>query len=330
MTESVDRKTAVLRLRSADDILILCHKNPDGDTIGCAGALYLALKALGKNAAILCKRPHPQPVRLHGAAASLTRASPPPLWWRWTWPASSCSADRNNVQKYAEHVQLCIDHHASNSGYAYETLLDPGAAAACEVMAGVIADMGVPIDASIADCLYTGIATDTGCFRFASTTARTHQVAAHLIEAGADVERLNARLFESRSRARLGDRAHRAGKPRILLRRPLRHDLPDLGPDRDLRRAGGRARGPDQPAPLDRGRGGRPHAAPAEGRQLQDQHPPPPAPWMPAPSRGIWAAAAIPALRAARSAATWTLRALPSWKRCARSWSAGACWSGTE
>ena len=70
-------------------------------------------------------------------------------------------------------------------------------------MAGVISDMGVPIDASIADCLYTGIATDTGCFRFASTTARTHQVAAHLIEAGADVERLNARLFESRSRARL-------------------------------------------------------------------------------------------------------------------------------
>ena len=52
MTESVDRQTAVLRLRGADDILILCHKNPDGDTIGCAGALYLALKALGKNAAI--------------------------------------------------------------------------------------------------------------------------------------------------------------------------------------------------------------------------------------------------------------------------------------
>ena len=60
MTESVDRQTAVLRLRGADDILILCHKNPDGDTIGCAGALYLALKALGKNAAILCSDPIPK------------------------------------------------------------------------------------------------------------------------------------------------------------------------------------------------------------------------------------------------------------------------------
>ena len=62
MTESVDRQTAVLRLRGADDILILCHKNPDGDTIGCAGALYLALKALGKNRRDFMQRPHPQNV----------------------------------------------------------------------------------------------------------------------------------------------------------------------------------------------------------------------------------------------------------------------------
>ena len=59
MTESVDRQTAVLRLRGAQDILILCHKNPDGDTIGSAGALYLALKALGKNVAVLCSDPIP-------------------------------------------------------------------------------------------------------------------------------------------------------------------------------------------------------------------------------------------------------------------------------
>ena len=202
MTESVDRKTAVLRLRSADDILILCHKNPDGDTIGCAGALYLALKALGKNAAILCSDPIPS-LYDYMELRQFDQSFTPAFVVAVDVASIQLFGDRNNVQKYAEHVQLCIDHHASNSGYAYETLLDPGAAAACEVMAGVISDMGVPIDASIADCLYTGIATDTGCFRFASTTARTHQVAAHLIEAGADVERLNARLFESRSRARL-------------------------------------------------------------------------------------------------------------------------------
>ena len=82
--------------------------------------------------------------------------------------------DRNNVQKYAEHVDLCIDHHPSNNGYAYETLLDPGAAATCEIMIDVVTEMGVEITPDIAACLYTGIATDTGCFRFSNTTAKTH------------------------------------------------------------------------------------------------------------------------------------------------------------
>ena len=66
--------------------------------------------------------------------------------------------DRNNVQKYAEHVDLCIDHHPSNNGYAYETLLDPGAAATCEIMIDVVTEMGVEITPDIAACLYTGIA----------------------------------------------------------------------------------------------------------------------------------------------------------------------------
>lgn len=202
MTESVDRQTAVMRLRSAQDILILCHKNPDGDTIGCAGALYLALKSLGKNAAILCSDPIPS---LYGyMELRLYDASFTPGFVVAVDVASiQLFGDRNNVQKYAAHVDLCIDHHASNSGYAYETLLDPGAAAACELMIDVIEEMGVPLTPAIADCLYTGISTDTGCFRFSSTTARTHKAAARVMEAGANIEMLNARLFESRSRGRI-------------------------------------------------------------------------------------------------------------------------------
>ena len=327
MTESVDRQTAVMRLRSAQDILILCHKNPDGDTIGCAGALYLALKSLGKNAAILCSDPIPS---LYGyMELRLYDASFTPGFVVAVDVASiQLFGDRNNVQKYAEHVQLCIDHHASNSGYAYETLLDPGAAAACEVMAGVISDMGVPIDASIADCLYTGIATDTGCFRFASTTARTHQVAAHLIEAGADVERLNARLFESRSRARL--EIERIALESLEYFFDGRCAMIYLTWDQIVTSGVPGAELEDLTS-LPRSRAWRSASRCASRRTAATRSASaPPAPWMPAPSRGIWAAAAIPALRAARSAATWTLRALPSWKRCARSWSAGACWSGTE
>lgn len=202
MTESVDRQTAVLRLRGAEDVLILCHKNPDGDTIGCAGALCLALKAVGKNAAVLCSDPIPSLYDFMGL--ELFDSSFTPGFVVAVDVASiQLFGDRNNVQKYAEHVDLCIDHHASNSGYAYETLLDPGAAAACELMIDVIEEMGVPLTPAIADCLYTGISTDTGCFRFSSTTARTHKAAARVMEAGANIEMLNARLFESRSRGRI-------------------------------------------------------------------------------------------------------------------------------
>ena len=202
MTESVDRQTAVLRLRGADDILILCHKNPDGDTIGCAGALYLALKALGKNAAILCSDPIPKMydyMELRWFDGSFN----PAFVVAVDVASIQLFGENNNVPQYAAHTNLCIDHHASNSGYAYETLLDPGAAAACEFLLDVIVDMGVTITPQIANCLYTGIATDTGCFKFASTTPRTHMAAARLMEAGADVEKLNARLFESRSHARI-------------------------------------------------------------------------------------------------------------------------------
>ena len=202
MTESVDRQTAVLRLRGADDILILCHKNPDGDTIGCAGALYLALKALGKNAAILCSDPIPKMydyMELRWFDGSFN----PAFVVAVDVASIQLFGENNNVPQYAAHTNLCIDHHASNSGYAYETLLDPGAAAACECLLDVIVDMGVTITPQIANCLYTGIATDTGCFKFASTTPRTHMAAARVMEAGADVEKLNARLFESRSHARI-------------------------------------------------------------------------------------------------------------------------------
>jgi len=142
MTESVDRQTAVLRLRGADDILILCHKNPDGDTIGCAGALYLALKALGKNAAILCSDPIPKMydyMELRWFDGSFN----PAFVVAVDVASIQLFGENNNVPQYAAHTNLCIDHHASNSGYAYETLLDPGAAAACEFLLDVIVDMGV-------------------------------------------------------------------------------------------------------------------------------------------------------------------------------------------
>ena len=177
MTQNVDRETVVSRLLGTDDILILCHKNPDGDTIGSGAALCKALQHLGKTAAVLCSDPIPAMydyMQITVYDGSFT----PAFVVAVDVAGIQLFGDHNNIQDYAEHVDLCIDHHGSNSGYAYET-------------------------PEIAACLYTGVATDTGCFRFTNTTANTHLAAAKLIEAGADVEKLNERLFECRSHARI-------------------------------------------------------------------------------------------------------------------------------
>ena len=100
-------------------------------------------------------------------------------------------------------MDLCIDHHAGNSGYAEFTLLDGSAAAAAELLYEVICAMHVEITPHIADCLYTGLSTDTGCFKFSSTKASTHITAAKLMEAGAHVEELNTLLFDTKSRERM-------------------------------------------------------------------------------------------------------------------------------
>ena len=150
MTQNVDRETVVSRLLAADDILILCHKNPDGDTIGSGTALCLALQQLGKNAAVLCSDPIPA---MYDYMPSRCLTQLPP---RVCGGGGCCQhpafGENNNVPQYAAHTNLCIDHHASNSGYAYETLLDPGAAAACEFLLDVIVDMGVTITPQIANC----------------------------------------------------------------------------------------------------------------------------------------------------------------------------------
>ena len=202
MTQNVDRETVVSRLLGTDDILILCHKNPDGDTVGCGSALYYALKALDKTAAVLCSDTIPN--RYAFTNPRLFKGEFEPRTVVAVDVASvQLFGENNGVPQFTRHVDLCIDHHAGNSGYADFTLLDGGAAAAAELLYEVICAMGVELTPHIANCLYTGLSTDTGCFKFSSTTARTHIVAAKLMEAGARVEELNTLLFDTKPRERM-------------------------------------------------------------------------------------------------------------------------------
>ena len=202
MTEELNVQQMADKLCAADNILILCHKNPDGDTVGCAGALYSALVSLGKTAAVLCSDAVPANYA-HTELRIFKGEFVPELVVAVDVAGIQLFGENNGVPKYVRHVDCCIDHHAGNSGYADFTLLDAGAAAAAELLYDVVLAMGAEITPHIADCLYTGIATDTGCFRFSSTTAKTHIVAAKLIEAGAHIEELNKKLFDSKPKERV-------------------------------------------------------------------------------------------------------------------------------
>ena len=96
-------------------------------------------------------------------------------------------------------IDMCIDHHSTNTEYADYLLLED-VPAACQIMYEVVLALGVEVDKKIANCLYTGLTTDTGCFRYDSTTAQTYRVAANLIEAGADNGKINRIMFETKTK----------------------------------------------------------------------------------------------------------------------------------
>ena len=130
MTEPLSVQQMAQRLKSADNILILCHKNPDGDTVGCGSALYYALKALDKNAAVLCS--DTIPARYAFTNAHLFKGEfEPETVIAVDVAGLQLFGEGNGVPRYSRHVDLCIDHHAGNSGYADFTLLDGTLPTAC-------------------------------------------------------------------------------------------------------------------------------------------------------------------------------------------------------
>ena len=197
----VDVAGAAAALQAADDILILTHRRPDGDTAGCAGALCRGLQQIGKRAYIL---ENPEITRRY---APLIVPYYPPEDFVPAYVVSTDIAEEklfpDTAEPYKGKVDLVIDHHGSNDGFGKKNLIRPDAGGCAEVLYDVLTALGVKFTADIAECIYIGVSTDTGCFKFASTTPRTHMAAARVMEAGADVEKLNARLFESRSHARI-------------------------------------------------------------------------------------------------------------------------------
>lgn len=201
MKQQITIPEAAAFLRERDDFLILTHRRPDGDTIGCAAALCGGLRAIGKRAVIL-ENPQFTP-KFRPYLDGLTTQAPQQAACVVAVDIASSRLFPFGYEDYVNRTDLAIDHHGRNDLYADRTYVNPDAAACGELILRVLTELGVTPDRRIAEALYCAISTDTGCFRYSNTTAETLRAAAYCKECGADTFAINQVMFLTKRLARL-------------------------------------------------------------------------------------------------------------------------------
>jgi phosphoesterase RecJ-like protein len=173
----------------ARELLITAHIDPDGDAVGSCLGLAHALHHLGKSADVVLDSPLPATLAFLPGSETIRRPEEVPRRYESVLVLDSPSLER--VGRVAERNLApgakiaVIDHHRGSEGFGDVRLVDPESSATAELVYDLIEHLGVPIGPEIAECLYTGILSDTGGFRYANTSARTLRVAALLVERGA-------------------------------------------------------------------------------------------------------------------------------------------------
>lgn len=201
MNKNITAEQAAVMLQKADRILLLAHQYPDGDTLGSCFALCLALQSLGKTARVLCGDTIPE------RYAYLYEDIEQPDFE----PDFVCAVDVADEKllgpavqsQYSGRIDLCIDHHNTNTGYATYACVDARCAAAAMIVHRIVCLLEVEITPAIAACIFTGITTDTGCFKYSNADATAHRIAADCIDKGAPYEMINRVNFDVKSRARI-------------------------------------------------------------------------------------------------------------------------------
>lgn len=189
-------------IRNCKDAIIITHRSPDGDCIGSGFAMKEILNQLGIRSRVICHDDFPKRYDFLTEVGAGEDFEPKSV-------IAVDIADTKLMGKYQEiygdKVQLCIDHHISNKDYAEKTLLHSDASAACEVIYDLAKFMGLKLTKHCVKCLYTGIATDSGCFKFQCTTAHTHEVAAEIMREYSDINfsKINRNMFDVKSYGRI-------------------------------------------------------------------------------------------------------------------------------
>lgn len=199
--KNLTRSECAQFLQEHDNYLILSHRRPDGDTTGSSAALCLGLRQLGKTAHILENKEVSQ--RFAWLHEGLTKSAPEGSETIVSTDVASPSMLPEAFKGLLGGIALRIDHHGSATSFTDSELVDPHSASCAEVVWDVLSLAGVKADRAIAEAVYVGTSTDTGCFRYANTTAHTFETAAVCAAAGARIYELNQELFETNTLGRL-------------------------------------------------------------------------------------------------------------------------------
>lgn len=195
------RSECARHLLAGDNYLILYHRRPDGDAVGSAAALCRGLRQLGKTAWIL-KNPETTP-RFRPLVEGLTRDAVSEGDTLVTVDVASPGMLPQAFAHLVSRVRLRIDHHGSATSFTPVEMVDPASASCAELVWDILEEMGASMDCAIAEAVYVGASTDTGCFRFANTTAHTFAIAAACARSGADIYGMNQALFETNALTKL-------------------------------------------------------------------------------------------------------------------------------
>jgi phosphoesterase RecJ-like protein len=199
-TDPTMREQVASLLRSHRRFLITTHEGPDGDALGSLLGMHHLLTALGKDSVMfVAAKEFPLPIEYRFMPLAEVFHEPPVDISDRAMIFVDCgNRDRASsaILGHSDAPSINIDHHHDNTHFADLNLVEPEASCTAEIVYELAQMLGVEITSELASVLYVGIVTDTGKFMYNNTSARTHRIAAELIEAGVDVDDTHRRLYE--------------------------------------------------------------------------------------------------------------------------------------
>jgi bifunctional oligoribonuclease and PAP phosphatase NrnA len=205
MTESTELLTSDIdrvadAIRAGDRFLLTTHENPDGDALGSLLGTHRILEALGKDSVMfLTAKEFPLPVEYRFLPLEEVFHEPPADIADRVVVFLDCgNIDRMPVDflQHGDNMVINVDHHHDNTRFGDINLVDVDASCTAEIVYDLSGLLDVQLTPEIANALYVGLVTDTGKFMYENTDARSHRMAAGLIEAGVQVNEVYRRLYE--------------------------------------------------------------------------------------------------------------------------------------